>query len=206
MSVLRDLVTSFPASIQSLYCSRKITEMWPHDIFIVMRWPVSQRLHKHRIRLKFWHVMYSFFFKNFPLSVSGLCAISVLFLTAWHLLKSPHLNDSLHLSHFIWSSKAPGNSEIIMKAASHWCSSKECWEQEVLFLEGTVLTAHLLIIILAGCRLLVLHYLTRMFCCVMMVMLTDVLPVNETLSLLFCQSFYMVLVVYWQNNTFFHFF
>lgn len=101
-------------------------------------------------------------------------------------IKISSFNYSLHLSHFIWSSKAPGNSEIIMKAASHWCSSKECWKQEALFLEGTVLTAHL---VLLGCRLLVLHYLTRMFCCVMMAMLTDVGPLNETLSLLFCQSF-----------------
>ncbi len=163
--------------------------MWPHDIFIVMRWPVRPAIAQTQDKAEVLTCDdVQFFLKNFPLSVSDLCANSVLFLTAWHLLKSPHLNDSLHLSHFIWSSKAPGNSEIIMKAASHWCSSKECWEQEVLFLEGTVLTAHLLIVTLAGCRLLVLHYLTRMFCCVMMVMLTDVLPVNETLSLLFCQS------------------
>lgn len=190
MSVLRDLVTSFPASIQSLYCSRKINNrnvttwhFYCHEM--TCQSAIAQTQDKAEVLT--CDVQFFVFF-YFPLSVSGLCANSVLFLTAWHLLKSPHLNDSLHLSHFIWSSKAPGNSEIIMKAASHWCSSKEGLEQEVLFLEGTVLTAHLLIIILAGCRLLVLHYLTCMFCCVMMVMLTDVWPVNETLSLLFCQS------------------
>lgn len=125
MSVLCDLVTSFPASIQSLYCSRKINNrnvttwhFYCHEM--TCQSAIAQTQDKAEV-LTCDDVQ--FFFKNFPLSVSGLCANSVLFLTAWHLLKSPHLNDSLHLSHFIWSRKAPGNSEIIMKAASHWCSS-----------------------------------------------------------------------------------